>query len=314
MIHSLTQVQIRILTGTHAGAGLFLSQGSYEIGAAPECDIVISDWLYEHTGFTIFEDESGQFSVAFDDEELAMPFGINEPQRIGEIVIVACEVGDDAERLSDLQLLTKMLAPVAAAPKRKQRIGGWVVAGVCAVVVTTSVLTLQSTRSVAATKVQSQYESPVVQVREALQNLKYPGLRVSAEGETVIVAGLVKTPDDRRNLAMHLQSLKIENILHRYAVESDIATAIIDAIAYPGITVSHIGKGKFVVFGNVPQKVRERVDLNRLKSDLGSVVSEISFNDTKAVLIKPEEPEIARSSEGYEFKQDKNGVKHFSVQ
>ncbi|MES2831668.1 MAG: hypothetical protein V4695_06725 [Pseudomonadota bacterium] len=312
MNHSSQQLQIRILTGMHAGAALFLSQGSYEIGTDLECDVVISDWPFEHTGFTISEDEPDEFSITFDDEQLAAPFGVNEPQQIGDVVIVACKVGDEANRPSDLQLLTQMLAPVITVPARRQRIGGWVIGGVCAVVITVSAFTLQSSRSVAATKVKNQNESPAVQVREALQNLKYPGLRVTVEGENVIVAGLVKNLTDRKNLAMQLQSLKTEKIVHRYAVESEIAAAISDAIAYPGITVAHTGGGKFEIRGEVPQKVRDRVNLNRLKTDLGAVVSEISFRDVKVAAVRPVEPEILQSVEGYEFRRAADGARYFN--
>ncbi len=312
MNYSSQQLQIRILTGMHAGAGLFLSQGSHEIGPDLECDVVISDWPFEHTGFTITEYEPGEFSVTFDDDQLAAPFGVNDPQQIGDIVIVACKAGDEANRPSDLQMLTQMLAPIVQTPVRRQRIGGWVVGGVCAVVITVSAITLQSSRSVAATKVKSQSESPAVLVREALQNLKYPGLRVTVEGENVVVAGLVKTPADRKNLAAHLQSLKTEKIVHRYAIESEIAAAIGDAVAYPGITVVHAGNGRFEINGEVPQKVRNRVNLNQIKNDLGSVVSSISFKDVKAVDVRPIEPEIVQSSEGYEIRRAENGVRYFS--
>ncbi|WP_116137934.1 HrpD5 family protein [Trinickia diaoshuihuensis] len=91
---------LRVLTGTHAGAQVRLTSGSYRIGVAEDADICISDWAVEEIVLELGEDgvaliRSTNGDEVFVADFVAVPFGD----------VVFCVGPDGAAWPSDLELL-----------------------------------------------------------------------------------------------------------------------------------------------------------------------------------------------------------------
>ena len=311
MIDSSPQLRLRILTGTHAGAEICLSQGEYAMGSDPTCNIVISDWPFRRSAFTILNGSSAEFTVRFEDETVVPIFGINAPQSIGNVVIVASLPPGQGSRPSDLELLKTLLVPVPPAVHKRSGVKIWMVAGIMIVASAVSAFALHSTGSVAATKAAPALDSPLAKVRNVVRKMGYPGIRVSVEGEAIVVAGLVKDIAERQHLATELSALHGIQIQQRYAVESEIAATISDALAQPGVVVRHVGGGRFEISGNVTQVMRDRTDLDRLKNDMGPLVKSLAFSALQPELDVDAEFDGAQTKAGYQFRIAPDGSKYF---
>lgn len=320
MSDTQSQLRLRILTGVHAGAEVPLTQGQHVIGSDPGCDVVISDWLFQRSllfvGPVSTVDTVTELMLSFEDEALGGPLGINQSRRIGEIAIVVFSDVSLEARLTDLELLSQMLAPAPQQEVTKQR-GGvtkWVAGGIVFGVLALSVFTFNGSHSVAATKVRVPQGNVVKQVNALVTRLKYPEIHVFVEGKTVVVTGLVKNQSERQMLATQLAALHLPGVLHKYAVESEIASAISDAIAMPGITARHVGGGKFEIVGDIPGGARNKIDLERLKNDFGHVVSAITFSSATGQSEKELPFQNIQTSGSYQIRLATDGVKYFMQQ
>jgi type III secretion protein D len=310
MIDSAPPLRLRILTGRHAGAEISVGQGEHVIGSAPTCDIVISDWTFLRSPFSLSETEDGAYQISFEDTALGGSFGIDEPRSIGQIVVAVSKSDDGSRRPSDLELMTKLLAPpVPVAVARRDR-SKWVVAGIIIVAAAAaSALTLHDGTHVQAPPHAS--ETPLVKVRNAVGKLRYPSINVTEEEGVVTVSGLVQRAADKQELARSLATVKGVTIQQRYAVEGEIIQAISDAVAQPGIIVRHIHGGRFEIGGEVTPAMRQKIDLARLKDDLGPLVKSLSFAEPRQASESDAEFEEARMKNGYQFKIAADGSKYF---
>ena len=312
MIASLQLVGVRILTGLHAGAEISLAHGTHEIGSDLSCTIVISDWPVPRSLFTIEKNQAGALQVRFADAALAAPFGPHKPARFGDIVIVAFMPGEETQRPSDLALLTNLLAPaVVVAAKKSRSALSWVVGGMLVAVGIAVSVVVQSPRSVAATHARSVPMTTFEQVKEAVAKLRYAGVYAAMDGDRIVIAGIVRNRSEAKTLAAELAALQVRGIEQRYAVESEIAAAISDAIARPGVTVKHLGSGRFEIRGEIPPSVMQKIDLKRLKNDLGSVVSSITFQEPAGSTAAAEDSSNMQHKNEYQFKQGSDGTKYF---
>ncbi len=311
---SPNQLQLRILTGAHAGAEILLGQGEFVIGSEVDCDVVISDWTFKRTSFSIAYLGGGDHAITFDKDVLVEPFGINQPRCIGDVVVVVSQVGEGRVRPSDLEMLTKMLVvpPPAAVERsvgRKIMIGVLVVAGTAG-----TAFTMHGTDSVAVAKVVPVSEVPLVKVRAVIRRTGNPGIKATAEGNAIVVSGMAKDREQRHALATQLNALKGVEIHHRYAVDSEIAAAVMDAIAQPGVVVRHIGNGRFEIEGDVTPASRQKIDLEKLKADLGPLVKSLSFAETARVPQVEAEFDEKQLKKGYQFRVAADGSKYFVPQ
>jgi type III secretion protein D len=311
MIDSSSHLRLRILTGLHSGAELPLSQGSYAIGSDPECEIMISDWPFKRSEFSIIDSGWGMFSVVFVDPEVAAPFGISQPRLVGDVAIAVCDGSGETPRPTDLELLSILLAPVAPPMVKAPRVNKWLVAVTAGTFVVVGAIVLQSPKSVAAPTPQKVQVSAVGQVREILSKLNYQGIHTSADGDVVTVEGLLNNQDEQQRLTDQLSMLKDAKIRNRYAVATDIEAAITDAIAKKGVSVKYLGEGQFEVRGALSEAAKAKIDLNRLKADLGQIVTSIKFKEANAVVIADKDSENSQNNQGYQFKLASDGVKYF---
>lgn len=312
MIDSPRQLTLRVLTGRHAGVELLLNRDEYTIGHGPPCDIVISDWPAECMKLVVTNSDLDMVTISFKDEATTSMFGLNEPCLIGEIVVTSFDAVGGSGRLSDVAILKKLLAKSVPVEEKRSITKHWIVA---ATVVTLSVVCgagLQTSRSVAATKTIEQPALAQNQLDTILRNGKYPEIKVVTLGRVTYVDGLVKDRTQFKSLTESLKKQDLQGLVQRFAAASDISDAIGNAVGQPGISVSYMGAGKFEIVGRIPDEIRQKLSLEKLRGDMGHLVKEITF-------AKPDEintsnttiDDNVRQTQGYEFRIAKDGSKYF---
>lgn len=315
MINSSHQLRLRILTGTHAGAEISLSQGKVAIGSDSSCEVVISDWTFRSSELVIEYVHADEFVMRFDEEALVEPFGIDQSRRIGDIAMAVSLTGEGRRRYSDIALLTQLLAPPEPVVAPRKGISKWVVAGFALCIAATTAFTLHGTGSAAGARTAHLVDnSPLSTVRAMVSRVRFPGIRVMAEGDAVVVSGLLKDAAERQALVEQLKAVRQVSILHRYAVESEIESAIADAVAQPGLTVKHLGGGRFEIGGEITQAMRQKLNLARLKADLGPLVKSLAFVEPQEVADADAEFDALQKKQGYRFRITADGSKYFVPQ
>ena len=310
MSHSTPQLLLRILTGKHAGAEIALKVGDYSIGAEEDCDIVIFDCGLNSNALSIDAHLHVQLRLDTSDPNDGEVFSVNQPVRFGEVVIVFFDHANPLTRPADLFLLQTLLAPTNKSVVRKFGASRWVAGlSVCSILAL-CLITLQSPKSTAATFTAERRENTLMQVNKILADSRFSNVQASGYEKNIVVSGLVRNRDEKLRLAALLQAIQSNAIRHEYASEVEVTAAIIDVIGLPGIKISHSGRGNFVVLGDVPESIQKKPEIRRLKSDLKSVINEITFSEKPREIESDslnQEPNIA----GYQFRLAPDGSKYF---
>lgn len=273
---------LRILTGAHAGAGLRLSRERYVLGCEADADIVLTDWKEGPICLMLAPDEAVQVApiAAAADAE---PDVLEDlaPRRFGDVVL--CVGPADAAWPSDLRLLEKLvrrkprkpllrgLIEMRAVPDRRVLIA----CGTLAVALMSGFVgVIGNGRATAATP-----EEPLqTKVARAIQAAGVTGVSVRAgENGSVSVEGMVHDGSEAARLRAALVPLGAQRIAHRYASAGDVAQAIGDALANPGLSVRYRGDGEFVVTGSSIDLAAVRGKLQRIVTDLGPAVAHIQL-------------------------------------
>lgn len=312
MIDSQRQLILRILTGTHAGVELSLIQNEYSIGHGSDCDIVISDWPVESMQLVVTNNGTEMPAISFNDPAVTSQFGLEEPCLVGDIVVTLYDAAQKVKRLSDVAILRKLMVVPEPVAERGSIKNHWIVA---ATVVTLSVIVgvgLQTSGSVAATKQVDRPKAGPTTLAELLKSGKYPEITVVTQGNVTYVDGLVKNRTQLQALTTGLARLQVPGLVQRFASASDISDAIVSAIAQPGISASYVGGGKFEITGEIPETVRKRLNLEKLRSDLGGFVTAITYARPDQMISASEAAqENVQKMQGYELRIAKDGSKYF---
>lgn len=312
MIDSPRQLILRVLTGSHAGVELHLSQSEYTIGHGSSCDIVISDWPAKHMNLFVTYSELDIVTISFKDEATTSLFGVNEPCLMGEVVVTSYDAVRAGGRLSDVAILKKLLAKSLPKEEKRSITKHWIVA---ATVVTLSAVCgagLQTSRSVAATNTVEQPVFAQNQLDTVLRNGKYPEIKVMTQGQITYVDGLVKDRTQFKLLTERLKKQDLQKLVHRFAAASDISEAIVNAIGQPGVSVIYAGAGKFEISGNILDDARHKLNLEKLRNDMGHLVAEITYAQSDEINTKkPTFDDNAQRVQNYEFTIAKDGSKYF---
>lgn len=109
-------MQLRVLTGTHAGARLDLAQGRYTLGSDPQTDIRIDDW--PGCSLIIEVDQDGQIRYSSDTVP-ETSFVAFQPVRFGPLVLCIGDAGADWP--DDVALLEQLLSPAPTPAPRTSR-------------------------------------------------------------------------------------------------------------------------------------------------------------------------------------------------
>jgi len=316
--------QLRVLTGRHAGAQLVLSASTYRIAADDQADIQIVDWQQEPIVLELQED--GQvIALTLQAQDNAastttLPRIALEdflPARFVDIVL--CVGPKDAAWPSDMQLLEQMMRPPtgkgeaeAAPPAGRTRLRAAAIGIVASVAIGAAFLTVVSQHTRAATK-QAIPEPLVGQVHRAIESASLAGVIARPAGEQVVVEGLLANAADAIALRQLLSRFPADRIEQRYAAASDIAQSISDALQTPGLAVAYRGDGFFVVTGHAMHLDDVRAAAARIAADLAPQVRGIELAATEAPAPDRVPVGAMLSSDGLQYVQTRDGVKHLSL-
>ncbi|AZR29500.1 HrpD5 family protein [Xanthomonas vasicola] len=302
-------IQLRVLTGIHAGARLDLVPGTHSLGADPQTDIRIDDW--PGSSLIIEVDHDGQ--IRYRSETLpATPFGELQPVRFGPLVLC---VGDAAaDWPDDVVLLERLLSPAATqAPRTPQRKAVRAVVGaVLALAAAALIPSLQPAfRSDAATP--QHVGNQVNQARALLKQLGFGEARVEQVGTHVRIEGLVNSSADAARLRTQLQRDHQAASVNVVVVDEVLAT-LRDTLADPSLSVRYDGKGVFSVTGSSDNAERASSRITDLRSDLGPEIRALHVEITQQdpALKPPANYDAALLADGLHYVETPDGTKHLT--
>ena len=324
---------LRILTGVHAGAQLRLARQRYLVGGDAQADIVLTDWREEPVCLAVGDDGqvvvqrpgSGAHADAAADKRQPEAqldyFDDLVPRRFGDIVL--CVGPTDAPWPSDVRLLESLVAPASRKRKKKRRqpddglrpeggrrvfVAAGVTLSVALLVVFVGVIGMRGgADAVAAEPLQ-------VKVARALQAANVSGVSVrTAQDGSVSVEGMVFDGGEASRLRAALAPFIGQRVAHRYASATDVAQAIGDALANPGLAVRYRGDGEFIVTGASVDLTAVRAKLQRIGADLGQHVSRITLSASELPPPQTVPTNALMSTGDMQYVQTRDGTKHLVI-
>jgi type III secretion protein D len=309
--------QLRVLSGTHAGASLDLAAGSHSLGSSPDCDVSIADWRFEPLRLRVDTDAVvvAQWSAA---SEHALRFEDWVPVEFAGVVL--CLGPCDADWPERTQLLAALrsadaaaLPPAGARPARRldRRLVAWGGTSLIALVATGWIATASS----------HPHQGPVPSLQSAgaglqsaLDRVTAGRLHVSQVKGTLVVEGLVDDARQARDALAAIEALphSIE-VVRRISVASEIAETIRTSVGLPGAHIDYRGNGVFAFTAQTADVAETQASVQRVAADLAPTVRRI-----EAVLEEPPQPHpplpavlsALTTEDGIAVMETRDGVKH----
>lgn len=320
--------QLRVLTGRHAGTDLTLSAGRYRISSDPDADIQIIDWTDEELTLELSQSGEDMSTATFTlgTSERAGVFVDFVPNKFAEIVLCLGSVLRE-QWPSDLTLLQGLLdsrgtdvdkpaeAPTAApAPpttRRKRRWLPWAAAA-AAVAMAGGFYAVVSNAARAAKDREPQL-SPIARAQRAIERSGVLGVIAKTMPNGVVVEGMLASGSEVARLRAELSEFPAGTIQHRYAAASEIAQNISEALGAPGIRVSYVSKGDFLVTGEAVYAKKLQSDAQRLVNDLAPLVRSIQVTVTDLPPPQKMPTGAMLQADGMEYVQSRDGTKYVSI-
>lgn len=312
--------QLRVLTGRHAGVQITLTPSKYRIAADEQADIQLVDWQVQPLELELLEEgnvltiTSPQADIA---EGTAQSFADFEPRRFGNVVLCVGPVG--VAWPSDMELLERLMRPVAKAADLVQGAAAWSWARAASVLAAAAALATGGAfgavalRHKLAPKVEVVPEPLQSQVARAVSEVGMEDVSVQVVGERVRVEGLLKDSTEVLLLRQQLVRFSSELIEHKYAAASEIAQSVSDALDTPGLVVSYRGRGVFEVSGRAMYLDKVRAAVNRITTDLAPLVRGIEVTASESPAPDTVPVGAMLSTEGLKYVQTRDGAKHLSL-
>ncbi|PCE22537.1 secretion protein SctD [Paraburkholderia acidicola] len=289
---------LRVLTGTHAGAQIRLTVGTYLLSAGADADICISDWQVDALSLTLGED--GVTRVRLDGAEevliadfIAVPYGdvvfcvgpddahwprdldllaglwkTAEPD-LPEEEAVAAGTDDDAETpMSTAASRTKALRTAGVALACTALIGGLLTAGVM----------MAGAQSTEAATVRFDAAELSKQMTEALHRAGLKELTATPRGTNVVVSGIVTNSDGSDTARRIMDTLARGKTLREYDVAQQDIDNIQQSLGNAGARVEYKGNGVFRVSGTVQSLKKFQQLLANVKPDLDENVKRLDVD------------------------------------
>ncbi|MGH8778305.1 HrpD5 family protein [Paraburkholderia sp.] len=304
---------LRVLTGTHAGAQIRLTAGTYRLGAQADADICLSDWQVETLEVTLGEEGVTRLRLGGAEEVLladfvAVPYGD----------VVFCVGPDDADWPRDLDLLAglwKTAEPAQPVPeaddetaldaeaavagavtemsgathaqaaippesrRKAMRTAGFALVCTALVfgVLATGVM-LAGSQSTEAAMVQFDSTALSKQVTEALHRAGLADLTAGPRGNKVVVSGMVASGDESEAARRIMDDLAKNRTLREYDVAQQAVDNIQESLGDIGARVEYKGYGVFRISGTVSSMKKFQQLLANVKPDLDSNVKRLDVD------------------------------------
>ena len=316
--------EIRILTGTHAGATLQMAPGLWTVGSGESTDVQVSDWTHAQVALEIAADGSVTCITAGTDGP-GLPVADLQPLRFGDIVLC---IGDAAaDWPEDADLLAKLDAPAevpetaelaelgetsaavhtARSPKQPRR---WLFAGGTALVVTAASAAFLPSQTSQATVLPSS-ATLLQKVRNELAAAHQDELNAQLEGDRIVVHGMVRGHGDAIAVKEMLRRIAPTNSLVDFTDVADVIANIQDSVHDSAVKVRYEGKGVFSVSGAVRSVAAVQKTVSQVEADVGPGVKIVQNVTLAAQRWDVADSESALVSGSLQYVQAVDGSKHF---
>lgn len=291
---------LRILTGTHAGARMALTEGTWRVQRLDPSseswqadEIALMDWHGEP--LTLRVGPTGWVCMDAHEGEHAWPdFDV---RRFGDVVLC---VGDDsaiwpsdANLLASLSPSNTMMATAAAVPTNMTRsmtpqlvLRNVLVVAVAGMLLLPMVLVVFGPKNIQAAQTpqkEARIATHLTKVKQALQAEKLKGLDVRVEQGRLFVEGLVSDAAEDALARKTLQPFDRVWVISAWQTASQLGDTMTTALNEPGVHVRHVGGGHFVVEGIAEYPEGVRAKTIKLKNDFPNNVRSLDVRvQTKA--------------------------------
>ncbi|WP_133645794.1 HrpD5 family protein [Paraburkholderia flava] len=303
---------LRVLTGTHAGAQIRLTAGTYRLGADADADICLSDWQVETLEVTLGEEGVTRLRLGGAEEVLladfvAVPYGdvvfcvgpdegewprdldllaglwkTAEPEVATVEVSADANVVDSAETTAAIEaaegLHAQLDAPQASRRKAMRTAGVALVCTALVVGVLATGVMLAGSQSTEAAMVRFNSTTLSKQVTEALHRAGLVDLTASPRGNKVVVSGMVATGDESEAARRVMDDLAKGRSLREYDVAQQAVDNIQQSLGDIGARVDYKGHGVFRISGTVTSMRKFQQLLANVKPDLDSNVKRLDVD------------------------------------
>jgi len=309
--------QLRIMSGTHAGATLDLSPGNHSLGKNDDTQITITDWAFDALNVLVGNDGTVTAQWAASGAK-GLPLADFVPVDFNGIVVC---LGPQQGSWPDDDKLVAATQKASAdghlvGGKTEKRRNHLIPAGVAVMVALVAGGWL-----LAATSKPKEVPPPTLEaVRTSLQNAidKQLGghlLEVTAERGSLLIDGMVDSPEQAKafNDVLAAQAPRYP-LVQKVSVATDVAEAIRSSVGLPGAEVTYKGNGAFSYTVKAPDVAVAQASLDRVKTDLAPVVKRIDavLEETTPRSVIPRLLS-SWSADGVSVMETRDGVKHLVI-
>jgi len=314
---STARKELRVLSGTHAGASLELAAGSHSLGASPECDVSIADWRFEPLTLRVGQDDAvvAQWSGS---SPHALRFDDWAPVDFAGVILCLGPTGKDwperAQLMQGLRSVEAAIAPpVAVRPPRKldRRLVAWGGTGLVAIVAAGWIVTASSEPNEPRVPT---LRTAGADLQRVLDNTTRNRLQVSEASGALVVDGIV---DDARQAQQAMQAIdgvpRSIKVVRRFSVASEIAETIRTSVGLAGARIDYRGNGVFSFNAITSDVAATQSDLNRVAVDLAPTVRRIDAVLEEPPMPHPPLPAVLSAlttDDGIDVMETRDGVKH----
>ena len=277
--------QLRILSGTHAGASLDLMPGRYSLSGAHDADISISDWRFA----ALVMDVQAEGPVTLHWGEAPQKhLDLHDYQPV-EFQDVALCVGSAYESWPDATALFAVQKSVGDAIARggvfavwravrrtpwithwRLSLGGLIMFAL----ISSGWLMSTGTNAQRPAPVTAAQQRPLLQ--RALDEVAPHRLHVSANDEVLTVRGMVDDPAQAARVANAIEHLPPHlRLKEQITVATEVAQAIANSVGINDAKVQYQGQGIFEFSAAVEHPDKVRAAVARVAADLGPFVQRI---------------------------------------
>lgn len=291
---------LRILTGTHAGARLALTEGTWHVQRLDPAneswkpdEINLMDWHGEPLCLRV----GPTGCVCLDAQEAEYPWSDFDVRRFGDVVLCVGEDSaiwpSDATLIANLTSPTLLLTAVATESLNSARrmaaqlvVRNVFVFSVAVIFLLPMVLLVLGPKNIqAAPNAQNDARAAtfMANVKQALHTENLQGLHVRVAQGRVWVEGLVNDAAEDAIARKTLQPFDRLWVVSAWQTATQVSDTMTSALHEHGVQVRHAGGGHFVVEGSTDRPEELRSKAIKLKNDFSSNVLSLEVRvQTKA--------------------------------
>ena len=309
--------QLRVLTGTHAGASLDLASGSHSLGSRSDCDITIADWRFEQLALRV-DREAVVVAQWSGTTAHALRFDDWAPVDFAGVVLclgpIDGEWPERAQLMRTLRGVEAATAPPAGARRVRRldrRVVAWGGTSLIALMAAGWIATASSEPHEARVPT---LQSAAADLQRALDRTTASRLHVSEASGALVVDGIV---DDARQAQQAIQAIeglpRSIKVVRRFSMVSEIVETIRTSMGMPGAHIDYRGNGVFAFSAQTADIAATQAELGRVASDLAPSVRRIDAVLEEPPVPQPQPPAVLSAlttEDGINVMETRDGVKH----